>query len=385
MNILMLTSRFGSGYGMGYSAYKEALCMADLGHAVTVGHCNSDIHNYQDKRMKYIHLPISKIHFWDFIGFYFKLQKFLKDVNINKFDLLYIQSLEFGLLDLARVNIPVSYFARSTMIGLRRVQKNEKTTFRLFNKLNHKILIKLEKRCMKYASLVYAKSSSMSKEINTLYHVEPKKIKIISGGIDQSDFKISTDEEIIDIKKKLLLPANKKIILYAGRIVSQKGLIYLVRAALELLNEIDFVVVVAGDYTEKLYYQSIIQLINNSSYKESFYFVGHVGQRKMSAIYNMVDCVVTPSLYEPFGMVNLQAAFLNKDIITTNCTGSIDLLRSYPNIQIIEPRSAEAIKQSIQKVFLTPRDSSVPQFDFTKHSWACITQEILATSFSKRY
>ena len=78
----MLTSRFGSGYGMGYSSYKEARCFADLNHDVTVVHCNPDIDDYFDKRIKFIHLPIKKIKFVDFILFYLALKRLIKRINL---------------------------------------------------------------------------------------------------------------------------------------------------------------------------------------------------------------------------------------------------------------------------------------------------------------
>ena len=119
MKILMLTSRFGSGYGMGYSSYKEAKSFADLGHEVTVAHCNLDIDVYVDNRMKFIYLPIRKTKFIDFVFFYFSLRTFFKKViKVNKFDLIYIQSLEFGLLNLSAIKQPIFYFSRSSMIGL---------------------------------------------------------------------------------------------------------------------------------------------------------------------------------------------------------------------------------------------------------------------------
>lgn len=377
MKILMLTSRFGSGYGMGYSSYKEAKCFADLGHEITVAHCNSNIDAYVDNRIKFIHLPIKKTKFIDFVFFYFSLKKFFKEIiSINEFDLIYIQSLEFGLLRLSAIKQPIFYFSRSSMIGLNNVLKKEGIRKKLFYKLNYSILVYLEKRCFKYAKKVFVKSRIMASEIKGLYGVDSSKLFVVSGGIDENDFKINNKQDSGFIKK-LSISSNTKVILYAGRIVPQKGLIYLIKATLELLKSYNFVVVVAGEHKNKKYFNSIMKLINNSVYKKSFYFIGHINQLNMNSVFNIADCVVTPSLYEPFGMVNLQAAFLGKTVITTEVTGSIDLLDKYSRLNVVKSGSVEAISNSLKEVLSSQINYNLDNFNFKDYSWSNVVNQIL--------
>ena len=377
MKILMLTSSFGSGYGMGYSSYKEAKCFADLGHEVTVAHCNQDIDAYTDNRIKFIYLPIKKIKFIDFFFFYFSLKKFFKKViSINEFDLIYIQSLEFGLLNLPAIKQPIFYFARSSMIGLNNVLKKEGIRKNLFNKLNFSILVHLEKKCLRYAKKVFVKSKIMAGEVKELYGVNSSKLFVVSGGIDENDFKVNNNPDS-DFIKNLSIPLNTKIILYAGRVVPQKGLIYLIKAALELLEKYNFVVVVAGEHKNKKYFNSIVELINNSVYKKSFYFIGHVNQLDMNSIFNIADCVVTPSLYEPFGMVNLQAAFLGKTVITTEVTGSIDLLGKYSRLNVVKSGSVMDIKNSLKKVLNNQTNYNLANYNFKDYLWIDVARQIL--------
>lgn len=374
----MLTSRFGSGYGMGYSAYKEAKCFADLDHEVMVAHCNSDIDEYFDPRIKFIRLPIKKTPLVDFIFFYFTLKKFLKNqIKIDNFDVIYIQSLEFGLLELSKIKKPIFYFPRSSMIGLQNTLQKEGIKGTFLNQINYAILVYLEKRCLHYAKMVFVKSRIMASEITNLYHINHQKIVAITGGIDEEDFKIGAIKSGEELRKKLLIPASAKVVLYAGRIVPQKGLIYLVKAAMQLLADYDFIVVVAGSYTNKDYFDSIMKLLNNNVYRKSFYFIGHINQLEMSSIFNIADCIVTPSLYEPFGMVNLQAAFLGKTVITTDITGSIDVLRNYHNLRVIQSGSVEAIKTSIKEILSTLKNKDNQPFDFSQYSWMCVASKIL--------
>lgn len=378
MKILMLTSRFGSGYGMGYSSYKEAKCFADLSHNVTVVHCNSDIDDYFDKRIKFIHLPINKTKFVDFILFYFALKKLTKKINIDDFDVIYLQSLEFGLLKLSKIKKPIFYFSRSTMLGLQETLQKENFKKSFLSKINHAILVRLERRCMSCAELVFVKSKVMLDEVADFYRINRKKIILITGGIDKEDFKIGSTINSKGFRKKWSISSSSKIILYAGRIVPQKGLIYLIKAALRLLEDHDFVVVVAGLCGNKNYQNLIKKQLN--SYVKSFLFIGHINQLEMSQIFNFADCVVTPSLYEPFGMVNLQAAFLGKNVITTNITGSIDVLQNYQGLTVVNAGSVKEIECSLRKILLDKKSKDMKSFNFDRYSWQNVANKII-TSF----
>lgn len=375
MKILMLTSRFGSGYGMGYSSYKEAQYFSDLNHDITVVHCNSDIDDYFNKRIKFIHLPIKKTKFVDFILFYFALKKLMKKINIDDFDVIYLQSLEFGLLELSKIKKPIFYFSRSTMLGLQKALQKENVKKSFLNKINHAILVFLEKRCMNYAKLVFVKSKVMLDEVADLYHINHQKIILITGGIDKEDFKADAVKDSKEFKKKWSISSSSKIILYAGRIIPQKGLIYLIKATLRLLNDYDFVVIVAGLCGDKNYQNLINKQLNDHT--KSFLFLGHINQLEMSHIFNLADCVVTPSLYEPFGMVNLQAAFLGKAVITTDITGSIDVLQNYHGLTVANAGSVKEIEHSLKKILLNKKNKDAWLFNFDCYSWQNVANKII--------
>lgn len=380
MKILMLTSRFGFGYGMGYSAYKEATALVSLGHSVTVVHCYSspEIAHFYDQRITLIHLPMGRIPLIGFFMYVFKLKKFFNDKQrIKDFDSIYIQSLEFGLLDLSRIKIPVFYYTRSTMRGLQQALRNEGKKMSLFAKIIHLVLVTLECRCMRYSKMIFVKSRKMVSEISCLYHIHPNKLAVISGGIDDKDFQIQSESSCEAFKRNFKIPLGVPIVLYAGRIVPQKGLSYLIEASLTLLREINFVIVIAGTGVNQSYYTKVKQQLDNSMYQKSFYFLGHIDQRDMSMVLNSADCLVTPSIYEPFGMVNLQAAFLNISIITTEVTGSVDLLTDYENIKIVSAGSSTAIEIALKQVLLLKSPVDQLPIDLSDYSWRSVAKQLL--------
>lgn len=383
MRILMLTSRFGSGYGMGYSAWKEACSLADLGHSITVVHCNPDVASYADDRITLIHLPIPKRRFVDFIIFRRSLrQLFSKTVQPADYDIMYIQSLEFGLIDFSLIPIPVYYFARSTMSGLYTSISNTIKPWSLLRKINNRILIGLEQRCMDSSRKVLVKSKLMVEEVSRFYHIPQKRIIEVRGGIDSADFKIMPTAQRERLKQNLGLPNDAYIFLYAGRIVPQKGLLILIKAAQALSSSKNFALIIAGDHMETAYGRMVRQAIAQSSCPEKFFILDHIDQKEIFAIFNIADCIVTPSLYEPFGMVNLQAACLGKRIITTEAVGSVDILINYPGLAVVRTASVEALKGSLRARLKESSESLVP-FASASLSWVSVAQQ-LETCFTDK-
>jgi glycosyltransferase involved in cell wall biosynthesis len=376
----MLTSRFGFGYGMGYSAYKEAAALVSLGHSVTVVHCysNPEIAHFFDPRITSIYLPMKKIPLIGFFLYVFKLKKFFREkLNSKDFDCIYIQSLEFGLLDFSRIKTTVFYYARSTMRGMQQALRNKGEKMSLFAKIFHVVLVALERRCMRYSKTIFVKSHKMTGEVSDLYGVPSNKIVIVTGGIDEKDFEIQPESSGESFRRKFKMPLGVPIVLYAGRIVPQKGLAYLIEASLKLLREINFIVVIAGIAVNESYYAKVKRRVDNTEYQTSFYFLGHIDQRDMSLVLNSADCVVTPSVYEPFGMINLQAAFLNKNIITTDVTGSIDLLANYEKIKIVHAGSSTAIELALKEVLTLKLPTDQLPIDLSDYSWRSVAEQLL--------
>lgn len=375
----MLTSRFGFGYGLGYAAYSEAMALVDARHSVTVVHCNKncDLIQYHDPRITFYHLPIKKIPLLGFFLYTFQLKSFLKTkVNLNKFDVVYIQSLEFGLANLGGMKLPIYYFARSTMIGQYRILRGLDLHVSLLEKMVRYTLISLERKCMRYSKTIFVKSPIMVSEVSSLYGINEKKIAVINGGIDVKDFQLPKESSVREFKTKLGIPPPAYIVLYAGRIVPQKGLILLIRAALNLLKRFNFVVVIAGETLNKQYFATVKRLLDGNMYQGSFYFLGHIDQWSMPVVLNAADCLVTPSLYEPFGMINLQAASLGKNIITTDVTGSVDLLANYKNMKVVKAGSSDAIESTLEKVLLQKSQPGYSPSDLNVYSWGNVANQL---------
>ena len=377
MKILMFTSFYGSGYGLGYSAKKEAEELSKIeNNEIMVVFIEKEKDINFDKKIKYYQLRKIKFPIIDIIDFYFKLNKEIKNINPNSFDSIYIQSLEFGLLKFSKIKKPIFYFSRSTIKGVVNCFYKNNIKISFLKKIINKILIKLEKRIFLYSKKVFVKSEIMKNEVNLLYNINNDKIITIIGGIDKCDFRKISKNEINKSKEKYNILLQKNIILYAGRIVPQKGLFYFIKCLPDMvLENNNFCLVVIGSINDKKYFKQIESFIIKNKLEKYILLIGHINQSDVYKFMNLADIFISPSLYEPFGMVNLQAAILGKKILTSYYVGSLSILSSYNKIKIINNFSSKEILQKTKELIKISNNDFL--FDLSLYSWKNVAKSLV--------
>lgn len=377
MKIIIFSSFYGSGYGLGYSAQKEAEELSKIkDNDVSVVYIEKENNIFLNERITYYKVEKSNLPLFDIVDFYFKLNRELKAIDINSFDLIYIQSLEFGLLRFSKIKKPIFYFSRSTIQGIVHCFDKNNIRIRFLKRIINKILIRLEKRIFLYSKKIFVKSELMKNEVHSLYNVDYNKIILITGGIDRHDFNnIVSENEIDVIRKKYNIPLQKNLILYAGRIIPQKGLIYIIKCLPRLILEnIDFRLIIIGAVNDKKYFRQIESIIIKNQLEKFIILVGHVDQGDVYKFMNLADILVSPSLYEPFGMVNLQAAILGKKILISRYVGSLSILNLYNKIKIVENFSTDEITNKLKE--LIKLETNNLSFDFSFYSWKRVANSL---------
>ncbi len=174
-------------------------------------------------------------------------------------------------------------------------------------------------------------SNYMKNEIMNIFQLPDDKINVISNGVASNEFK--------DIKKdqyfrRKFASDNEKIILFVGRLVSEKGVHVLIDAIPKITshyNDIKLVIVGKGPELNNL---------RNKTYEmgisEKVYFTGYINDYDLKLLYKCADIAVYPSIYEPFGIVALEAMAANVPVIVTDTGGlneivehGIDGLKAY--------------------------------------------------------
>lgn len=136
--------------------------------------------------------------------------------------------------------------------------------------------------------------------------------------------KIISDDEKLELKRKLNIPLNNKVIIFTGRIVEEKGVKELLEAFLKLKHDNVTLLMIGsanfGADTNTKYEQEIAELINKSN--RSIVFTGFVHQTELYKYYNIADVSVIPSLFQdPAPLVCIEAQATGTPLIATRVGG----------------------------------------------------------------
>lgn len=116
---------------------------------------------------------------------------------------------------------------------------------------------------------------------------------------------------------------SEQIVLYVGRLVHEKGPQLLVEAAQKLgRNDLKFVLV--GEGPMKAY---LADLSTRLGVTQKVYLLGHVPDSELSALYRNATVAVFPSLYEPFGIVALEAMGYGTPVLAADTGGLGEIIQ----------------------------------------------------------
>ena len=162
----------------------------------------------------------------------------------------------------------------------------------------------LERTAYQQADGVIAVSAAMADDVSRLYEVPSKRVQVIHNGIDPEVYKPTQAPERL---KEYGIDPTRPFLLFVGRISRQKGLSHLLRAVHELPEDTQVVLCAGAPDTEELAREVQDQVERLSSTHSVVWIQRMVAQQDLIAFYSHAQVFVCPSVYEPFGLINLEA------------------------------------------------------------------------------
>jgi glycogen synthase len=154
------------------------------------------------------------------------------------------------------------------------------------------------------AERVIACSFYMREQIADIFGVPEDRISVIPNGIDPDDLQPQQDHELGRLRGEFARP-REKLVLLIGRLVYEKGFQLALEAmptVLERAPGTRFLVAGSGTHEQELKRQAAeLGLMEHGT------FLGWIGDDVLHSLYRIADVCVVPSIYEPFGLVALEA------------------------------------------------------------------------------
>jgi glycosyltransferase involved in cell wall biosynthesis len=161
-------------------------------------------------------------------------------------------------------------------------------------------------------------SEFMKGESARLFNAPEDKIDVIYNGVQAARFEFEwSEEERRQHRAKLALP-HEKIVMFVGRFVREKGIQVLLNAACSILaQEPDTkFLIVGGGHKER--YERFVEWMG---LRDKVLFTGFMANRSLHQLYRVADVAVFPSLYEPFGIVALEAMAAGAPVVASDAGG----------------------------------------------------------------
>ena len=176
----------------------------------------------------------------------------------------------------------------------------------------------VEKNAYESADAIIAVSDGMRADVLAAYpNVDPTKVVTIRNGVDVDRFKPTTDEALLT---ELGIPGRYAI--FVGRITRQKGLAHLLRAWQNVPAEYGLVLA-AGSPDEEVIGNEVKALIEELQKTRSnvIWIPDMLPHEKLCALLTSADLFICPSIYEPLGIVNLEAMSCETAVLATRVGG----------------------------------------------------------------
>ena len=149
---------------------------------------------------------------------------------------------------------------------------------------------------------VIACSAYMREHIADIYGLEEGRIAVIPNGIDPSEL-VPVDD--LDTLRARFAKPDERLVLLVGRLVYEKGFQLALEALPGLIERVGNVrFIVAGSGTAE---QELREQASRLGLDDHGTFVGWIGDDVLHSLYRIADLTVVPSIYEPFGLVALEA------------------------------------------------------------------------------
>jgi len=226
----------------------------------------------------------------------------------------------------------------------------------------YKVSSWVEKAAYEGAAGIIAVSHGMRHDVLSAYPaVDPDRVHVVHNGIDTSVYQPDTGESVLD---EVGIDRSRPYVLFVGRITRQKGIVHLLNAARRFEEDIVLVLCASSPDTPEIGDETAaaVERLKAERGESSIIWIQEqLSRPKVIQLFSHALAFVCPSIYEPLGIVNLEAMACQTAVVASAVggipevviDGTTGLLVPY---DAAEPRAFEiAFADAVNNVAADPR------------------------------
>ena len=177
----------------------------------------------------------------------------------------------------------------------------------------------VERTAIEMADAVVAVSADTKADILRLFNVPESKVRVIHNGIDLNEFKAEGADEVL---ARYGIDSKRPYMLFVGRITRQKGILHLANAIRHMGRDFQVVLCAGAPDTPEIAAEMRRKVDEAQAFHGSVIWVeSMVAKQDLIALYSRAAVFCCPSVYEPFGIINLEAMACETAVVASAIGG----------------------------------------------------------------
>jgi glycogen synthase len=204
----------------------------------------------------------------------------------------------------------------------------------------------IEKTAVEAADRVIAVSRQMREDILAHFRVEPDRVVVIHNGIDPDQFRHTEARDVLARRG-----VREPYVLFVGRITDQKGIFHLLEAAPSLPAGVQVVLCASAPDTPEIE----ARLRRALPEHPNVVWIGEmIPVDEVVQLYSHAAVFVCPSVYEPFGLINLEAMACETPVVASGVGGILEVVEDGTTGLLVEPARPDALVGAIRTLLADP-------------------------------
>ena len=177
-----------------------------------------------------------------------------------------------------------------------------------------------ERTALEAADAVIAVSQEMRRDVLACYPaIDPERVTVIHNGIDPDEYR---PDAATDVLERQGIDPSRPSVVFVGRISRQKGIVHLLEAALEIDRSAQLVLIAGAPDTEELAAEVRALHARVQERRGNIIWIEKMAPRvDVIQVLSHATVFVCPSIYEPFGLVNLEAMACGAAVVASAVGG----------------------------------------------------------------